>query len=64
MFKRTVGKTLSGTLKDAFFPSDWECSEVKGKLADKQVIDREKPDHLAFMALTTSLEVLVIFNCC
>lgn len=44
--------------------SHWGSSEVKDKLAGKQVIDREQPDHLAFMALTTSLEVLVIFNCC
>lgn len=36
-------------------------TEVTDNLADKQVICEEKPDHLALMALTTSLKVLVIF---
>lgn len=35
-------------------------TEVTDNL-DKQVICKEKPDHLALMALTTSLKVLVIF---
>lgn len=59
-----VGKALSGALEDVFFPSDWGSSEVKGKRADEQVIDNEKPDHLAFMALTNPLRVSVIFSCC
>lgn len=43
-------------------------SQVTGRVvtevtdnSDKQVICKEKPDHLALMALTTSLKVLVIF---
>lgn len=36
-------------------------NEVTDNLADKRVICKEKPDHLAPMALTTSLKVLVIF---
>lgn len=36
-------------------------TEVTDNLADEQVICEDKPDHLAIMALTTSLKVSVTF---
>lgn len=62
MFERTVGRALSGTWKDVFFPGQLGSSEVKGKLADEQGVDKEKPDHLAFMALKPTPK-FVIFSC-